>query len=67
MEIINVKEKTLREVIISKDDVTFLANEFEVGTDVAERALRLHGGNFDKTLNALLGMDKETNETTTKV
>ena len=51
------REAALRKVPVVRADADFLAKEFELPLPLAERALRQHGGDFDRALAALLGSD----------
>lgn len=57
------REAALRQVKLSKPDAEFLAAQFEMPLPLAERSLRLHGGDINKALAALLG----TSTTSTSV
>jgi NACalpha-BTF3-like transcription factor len=49
------KEQALSKVKIDKADVAFLATQFDLSAAVAERELRLNGGDFHKATAALMG------------
>ena len=52
------REAKLRAIKVSREDVEFLSREFELSAGVAERELRLHGGEFQAALETLLGVQK---------
>jgi NACalpha-BTF3-like transcription factor len=47
-------EAKLKAVTVSKDDIFFLFKQFDITVPLADRALRLNGGNLLATIDALL-------------
>lgn len=49
------KDQILAKFKVEQKDIDFIAKQFDLPAAVAERELRLKGGNFDKAVAALLG------------
>lgn len=52
------REGELRKVAVTKADAEFIAAQFDVTYGVADRTLRLHGGDLRKAVDALLGSSR---------
>jgi NACalpha-BTF3-like transcription factor len=54
-EEIGAREGKLKAIAVAKEDVDFIAAQFDIPANIADRTLRLHGGDFNGTVAALLG------------